>query len=91
MSYKNKHKVQKAKRHREKAGSAPGTITYLGNRKGLPSNIACITYSDIHYEKTSIEQPEDLNPHGLSEYRQWINIIGLSDEVFMTRIGAITG
>lgn len=91
MLHNYKHKTQKSKRHREKAGSAPGTITYLGNRKGAPSNIDCITYSDSHYEKTSIQKPEDLNPLGLSEFRQWINIIGLSDETFMTRIGAITG
>lgn len=91
MSHRHKHKVIKLKRHREKAGTAPGTITYLGNRKGSPSNIACITYSDTHYNKTVIDNPEDLNPEGLMEFRQWINIVGLSDEAFMARLGASTG
>ncbi|MFM1879592.1 MAG: hypothetical protein RLZZ241_2458, partial [Bacteroidota bacterium] len=91
MANHHKHRISRTKKHREKAGTAPGTITYLGNREGFPSQISCITYSEAHYDKVNLEKPEDLLKDGLTDFSQWINIIGLSDEALMTRLGAFTG
>lgn len=91
MANSHKHRISRTKKHREKAGTAPGTITYLGNRVGSPSQIACITYSEEQYDKVNLEKPEDLLKEGMAGFSQWINVVGLSDENLMSRLGAYTG
>jgi len=77
-------------RHR-KVGSAPGTITYLGSREGSPSSIECITYDETHFEKVLVQTPEELDALTAPAATQWINIIGVSDEQLMSRLGAVSG
>lgn len=91
MSHRLNHKPAKHKRHREKAGTAPGTVTYLGNRQGIPSHITCISYSDTKFEKRSLTELNSFMQEKSSDSMQWINVVGISDEKLMTELGEISG
>lgn len=79
-------KVRKPRQRRRKIGKAPGTITYLGERSGGTSSIDLLVYNDDIYEKSTLEQLEDLEktPGGTT---QLVNVVGLSDETVMSRLG----
>ena len=90
IGFRHKSKTSKDRRRHRKIGTAPGTVTYLGSREGGASSIECITYNESHFEKVAVQQPEDLDKLVDPGSTQWINIIGVSDEQFMSRLGAVS-
>jgi len=90
ISLRHKSKSSKDRRRQRKLGTAPGTVTYLGNREGGASSIECITYNETHFEKVAVQQPEDLEKLIAPGTTQWINIVGVSDEQLMSRLGAVS-
>lgn len=91
MSHRNSHKPSRHKRNRVNAGTAPGTVTYLGNRKGTPSQITLISYSETLFEKNILTDLNRIIQNSSSETMQWINVVGISDEKLMTELGEISG
>ncbi len=90
ISLRHKSKSSKDRRRQRKLGTAPGTVTYLGNREGGASSIECITYNETDFEKVAVRQPEDLDKMIAPGSTQWINIVGVSDEQLMSRLGAVS-
>jgi magnesium transporter len=81
---------QSTKRER-KLGEAPGTVTYLGNRAGIPTKVYTLTYSDTEIASAEVQDMESLGMPMGPDHTQWVNIIGLSDEAQISALGKITG
>ncbi len=87
---RQKNKPPKVGKRHRKLGTAPGTVTYLGNREGSPSKIECITYDENDFEKRVIATPEELLKQPGAGQTQWINVVGVSDEQLMSRLGVVS-
>lgn len=85
--HRQKTRSHKARKRHLKLGSAPGTVTYMGNREGSPSSIECISFNEDGFEKYAVATPEELENPVPEGHTQWINIVGVSDEAFMSRLG----
>ncbi len=83
---KRKHVARK-----RKLGKAPGTVTYLGTREGTSSRISVIEYSEDNMRRDEIEDVDILKKPVSAGTTQWINVVGLSDEQLMSRLGALSG
>ncbi len=78
--HKKKFKILK------KVGKAPGTITYLGHREDAVSSLDVIAYTTEQIEQYSPVQIDSLlDKRG--EDVKWINLVGLSDESFVEKLG----
>ena len=84
------HPKKASKRHR-KMGEAPGTVTYLGNREGIATQIAIIAYDDgnISFSKTNVLS--EINDFKNSKLTSWVDIIGISDEKYIDALGKLFG
>lgn len=78
---------QKVSRARRKIGKAPGTITYLGRREKTESSVHVFDYTpkDVYecYPKTLNEILSYKNSDTIS----WVDVVGISDEVFIENLG----
>ncbi len=80
-------KIHKKKfRSHKKVGKAPGTITYLGRREDSVSTLDVIAYRNDHVEQYSPVNVESLLDNR-GEMIKWINLVGLSDEGFVEKLG----
>jgi len=90
MIKKNSNGKSNSKRHSRissKLGKAPGTITYLGKRAGGASHIEVLEYDKKGF---TVNTPNDVGEcivHKETTSTSWINIVGLSDEKFITDLG----
>lgn len=74
------------KRHK-KVGKAPGTITYMGHREAAETKVTIIEYTDSLHK---IHFPGDVGQivaHKDTPTTSWVNIVGLSDESFIEKVG----
>lgn len=78
---------KKSKIHK-KIGKAPGTITYTGHRENTRSTLDVISYSLDMLEEYSPVQVETLLEEKGDEIK-WINLVGLSDEGFIEKLGKV--
>jgi magnesium transporter len=62
-----------------KAGMAPGTPVYVGEREGAPASLSFIEYSGSGYGEGPVSV-ENLNPPGRESRVVWVNLCGLSGE-----------
>ena len=83
---KRKHVARK-----RKLGKAPGTVTYLGTREGITSRISAIEYSEDTMDKMEVGDIEALRNPVPAGSTQWVNVVGLSDEQLMSKLGALSG
>ncbi|MDO6517916.1 magnesium/cobalt transporter CorA [Zobellia uliginosa] len=78
---------KKASKFQKKMGKAPGTITYMGRREGGVSVVNILKYN----ENTISEQvPGDIDAivaHKELPEISWIDIVGISDEGFIDKVG----
>lgn len=74
-----------------KLGMAPGTVTYLGRREGASSVIQVLRYDETDLKKSEVTDIDSLAALPDGSATEWINVIGLSDELLMSRIGKICG
>ena len=68
-------------------GKAPGTITYLGQREGIKSVVNILEYNDgtiEHHKPGSLDQ---IVAHKEPPLVSWIDVVGLSDEAFIEKVG----
>ena len=78
---------KKASRVQGKLGSAPGTVSYLGNKEKSDSEVFVISYDeDESITKTHRKVDEILN-YKKGPKTAWINVIGITDEVFIEELG----
>ena len=82
LQNKKKSKIQK------KLGKAPGTITYMGDRDNSVSTLDVIAYSDDTLDEYSPVNVETLLEDARDQVK-WINLVGLSDEVFIEKLGKL--
>ncbi|NKI24994.1 magnesium/cobalt transporter CorA [Arenibacter sp. 6A1] len=84
-----------SKRH-QKMGKAPGTVIYMGNRDGGSTSVNVLEYDENSILERTID-PD--TPDGLtfideltaSPTTTWIDVIGLSDEFFVEKLGKTLG
>ncbi len=72
---------------RHKIGKAPGTMTYMGTRAGLASNLTTLDYDQDEFIQTDLATIEQLSDKPGQGQTRWMNIIGLSDVQFVGEIG----
>lgn len=76
---------------RVKLGKAPGTVTYLGQRKGVRSAVRLISYNDDELTDQKIEEPRNMQILTDPSKTQWFTVIGLNDEASMQQLGNLSG
>jgi magnesium transporter len=84
------HQASRTQRH-VKLGKAPGTVTYLGQRKGVKSTLRSIAYDEAELTDKAIGTPGDLQLQADPERINWITIIGLNDEATIQELGSLSG
>jgi magnesium transporter len=78
------------KRSSKKAGSAPGTLVHIGEKKTDRAIITLIEYDADHYTSRRILSPEELEALPThSEEIRWINVDGLHDMAIIEAIGRL--
>ena len=74
-----------------KLGKAPGTVTYLGDREGVATEVNSLVYDQDDYVQTIVQDMHSLSSPPGDNKTQWINVTGLSDEVTMRELGRASG
>ena len=82
---KTNHK--KISRVHRKMGKAPGAITYLGAREGGERTVNIIEYDENIFNIYTPQTVEEIKSHKDSPSISWINIVGISDELFIEELG----
>jgi len=68
-------------------GTAPGTITYMGGRAGGESVVNILEYSDSKFEVHAPGNIDEIVSHKGPPQISWIDVVGLSDEIFIDKVG----
>lgn len=74
-----------------KLGKAPGTVTYIGQRKEEKSRLVLIAYDDKEILRQELEIGEKMDLSGLTQETLWFTVIGLSDEISMRQLASLSG
>ncbi|MEJ1221959.1 magnesium/cobalt transporter CorA [Sediminicola sp. 1XM1-17] len=87
--HKSNHKIspKKPSRAHKKVGKAPGTVTYLGLREGEKSNVGIIEFDESSFQIYHTELIEQILEFKNSSATSWINVVGLSDEIYIENLG----
>ncbi|MGB5554789.1 MAG: magnesium/cobalt transporter CorA [Flavobacteriaceae bacterium] len=84
---KKKSAQKKHSKARKKMGKAPGTITYTGHREASETKTTIIEYTESISETHYPGQFEQIAAHKDTPTTSWVNIVGLSDETYIEKIG----
>lgn len=91
MSKKKKTKIIRPLRlirgNLKKAGLAPGTVVYAGDRPSVPTRITVMDYDANTFKEQVLDNIEDAFACKTSQTTTWINIDGLSDTGIVEKIG----
>eukprot|EP01093_Parvamoeba_rugata_P009123 TRINITY_DN2540_c0_g1_i1.p1 TRINITY_DN2540_c0_g1~~TRINITY_DN2540_c0_g1_i1.p1 ORF type:complete len:133 (-),score=25.30 TRINITY_DN2540_c0_g1_i1:601-999(-) len=68
-------------------GKAPGTISYMGDKERGDSLIYSTTYNADGFETKEFKDLEVFIKEERAEKISWINIVGISDEPFIEKLG----
>ncbi len=82
ITHKKKSRIHK------KLGKAPGSIIYMGERDNSISSLDVIAYSQESLEEYSPVNAETLLEDNNNQIK-WINLVGISDEVFIEKLGKV--
>ncbi|WP_158979116.1 magnesium/cobalt transporter CorA [Cellulophaga sp. L1A9] len=86
---KFKLRIKKPSKLHKITGKAPGTVTYTGQREGVKSILSAINYDEntlnIH-EEIGLDQ---IDVHQKSSFTSWIDVVGISDELFIDQLGKL--
>lgn len=80
--------LKKKSRANSKIGKAPGSVNYLGNREGTPTTINILEYNEDYLAKNSTTDILEIETFNKSSKTTWIDIIGISDEAYIEKLGA---
>ncbi len=71
--------------HRKKLGSAPGSLTYTGERTGDATHIEVVSYNQEHIDQSVIEDIVSWQP--IADRVNWIHVYGAVDEEIVRQFG----
>jgi len=74
-----------------KLGKAPGTVTYIGQRKEVKSRVVLVAYDDKEIVRQELEIGEKMDLSDLTHETLWFTAIGLSDEMSMRQLASLSG
>lgn len=74
-------------RFHKKKGKAPGTITYMGHRENLDSVVNILEYNENKFNVHAPGNIDEIVAHKGPPLVSWIDIVGLSDEAFIEKVG----
>ena len=74
-------------RFQQKRDKAPGTITYMGSRGDQKTVVNILEYNEDEFDVHAPGEMEEIVAHKGPPKISWIDIIGLSDEDFIERVG----
>ncbi|MGD9335090.1 MAG: magnesium/cobalt transporter CorA [Desulfobacterales bacterium] len=72
----------------QKAGSAPGTLVHIGERKTEKTRITILDYDNVQLHEKQLERIEEAFPFKDSPTTTWLNIDGIHDVELIEKIGA---
>lgn len=78
---------KKPSRFDKKKGKPPGTITYTGHRENLDSVVNILEYNEKEFNVLAPGNIDEIAAHKGPPLVSWIDIVGLSDEVFIEKVG----
>ena len=78
---------KKKSRQQNKLGKAPGTISYMGDKERGDSVIYSTTYNADGYETKEFTDLEAFFAEKRTDQTSWINVVGISDEPFIEKLG----
>ena len=84
---KPKSKRKPFYRRSSKAGLAPGTLVYTGDKKGETVRITVIDYDEHHFQEKLVASVQDCLPFKSSPTVTWINVDGVHDVTIIEEIG----
>ncbi len=71
----------------KKKGEAPGTITYMGHRENRESVVNILDYNENEFNVHAPGNIDEIVAHKGPPLVSWIDIVGLSDEAFIEKVG----
>ncbi|MFN0314585.1 MAG: magnesium/cobalt transporter CorA [Burkholderiales bacterium] len=74
-----------------KAGQAPGSLTYVGDRAGSSTRVTLMDYREDGYTERLITSPSECVPFRDSKSVTWINVDGLSNPKVLEALGQAMG
>ena len=74
--------------HKKKAGSAPGTMVYVGPERTEPVAVHLIEYAEDFFEEHVLSQEADYQEIAKRERLTWINVDGLNNLDITQAIGS---
>ena len=83
----NVEKTKTAKRHSKKAGSPPGTLVHIGEKKAEKVRITYLDYDEHNFQEKQVSNIEECFPFKESQTITWINIDGIHDVDIIEKIG----
>jgi magnesium transporter len=72
----------------QKAGSAPGTLVHIGERKTEKPRITVLNYDDVQLQEKQLDRIEEAFTFKDSPTTTWLNIDGIHDIELIEKIGA---
>ena len=75
----------------KKAGSSPGTLIYVGEKKADDIHISVLHYNAETLTERPLSRVDDALPFQKPDSTTWINIDGIHDIPFMENIGKLYG
>ena len=76
-----------SKRERKPAGSAPGSVVYVGDEKTAPVRIKQLTYSAQGFQPERVIAPNECRPGASGEGVAWYTVDGVHDVEILKTIG----
>ncbi len=70
-----------------KKGKAPGTITYTGHKENLDSVVNILEYNENVFNVLAPGNIDEIVAHKGPPLVSWIDVVGLSDENFIEKVG----
>ena len=84
----NSEKPKPVKRHsKKKAGSPPGTLVHIGEKKAESVRITYIDYDEQNFEEKQVTDIKDCFPFKATPTVTWINIDGIHDVDIIEKVG----
>jgi len=74
-----------------RAGLAPGTLVYVGERRVEKTAIAVIDYNEAEMHEATGVAPEDCQGYVNAETVTWIDLVGLHDTDVLQALGNVSG
>jgi magnesium transporter len=78
---------KKKSRQQNKLGKAPGTISYMGDKEHGNSVIYSTTYNTDIFGTEEFNELDDFIKEDREGKISWVNVVGISDEPFIERLG----